>query len=74
MKWEYIKNGTPTTYESGDWDGLRSDEYVIETDTGNKYIARLYEGYMDGSSFQEWYENAVWGISGEVVRYLKLPE
>ncbi len=74
MKWEYIKNGTPITYESGNWDGLRSDEFVIETDAGDRYIARLYEGYMDGASFQEWYENSDWAISGEVVRYLKLPE
>lgn len=50
----------PITYESGDWDGLRSDVvlvrfkdnyYRIVTTTG-----RCYSGVIDGCSFVDFYD------------------
>ena len=73
MEWKYPQNETPLCYETGVWDGKRSDEVVAEDDIGRKYIVRVYEGTMDGSKFQDWIDNDGCIIDREIVRWLKLP-
>lgn len=69
--WKDVETEMPITYETGDWDGKRSDEVVVEDNNGKKHVARLYEGFMDGSAFSEWFENDDWAIN-EPVRWLSL--
>lgn len=52
MAW--VKEGNPICFESGNWDGKRSDLVLVETKQGRFYIARMYSGTMDGSTFNDW--------------------
>lgn len=75
MKWKYIENNeTPITYETGVWDGKRSEEVLVVDDIGRKMVARLYEGTTDGSHFKEWYDNEDYGVDREIVKWLSIPE
>ena len=74
MEWIYTENEKTIAYETGEWDGKRSDEVVVQTDIDTKHIARLYEGVMDGSEFSNWVESDDYEFSREIVRWLKLPE
>jgi hypothetical protein len=72
MMWNYT--GTPIAYETGDWDGKRSDEVVAVDDIGRKHIARVYEGIMDGSEFKDWVDGDDYIIDREIIKWLSLPE
>lgn len=39
MEWIKLSDKKPTAYQSGTWDGLKSDEILVLTTTG-----RMYEG------------------------------
>ena len=69
-----LGNLMPTTYETGDWDGKRSDFVVVKTDRDEYLIARLYSGFMDGSSFNDWYTGDDYTVQGNVVGWSELPE
>lgn len=49
MNWIDIKRQKPVCFESGDWDGLRSDFVLVFDKKGNYFIARAYEGDMYGN-------------------------
>ncbi len=75
MEWKYIENNeTPITYETGVWDGKRSEEVLVIDDIGRKMVARLYEGTMDGSHFKEWYDNEDYCIDREIIKWMSIPE
>lgn len=74
MEWKYTEKETPLAYETGSWDGRRSDEVVCEDDIHRKHIARVYEGTMDGSKFKDWIDSSDYIIDREIVRWLALPE
>lgn len=74
MEWKYVEKETPLCYETGKWDGIRSDEVVAEDDIGRKHIARVYEGAIDGSSFRDWFDSDDYSIDREIVRWLALPQ
>lgn len=59
----------PHCYESGNWDGKRSDWHLVETKEGLS-VGRCYSGFMDGSSFCCWYSDKDYEI--EVIRYQKI--
>jgi hypothetical protein len=61
MEWIYTKDKKPTTYLTGHWDG-------------KKYLAHYCEGFMDGSSFEDWYDGDNYEITTEIVRYIKIPD
>lgn len=71
MKWNY--NGYPIAYEIGNWDGKRSNEVVVEDDDGEKYIARLYEGFLDGSEFKDWIDNNGYTLFN-IIKWIELPD
>lgn len=56
-EWVIAEDENPICYESGDWDGKRSDFVLTEDSEGNYRVARMYEGFMDGSDFANWYDN-----------------
>ena len=75
MEWKYTENNEmPITYETGVWDGKRSEEVLVVDDIGRKMVARLHEGTMDGSHFKEWYDNEDYCINREIVKWLSIPE
>jgi hypothetical protein len=72
MEWEYT--GHPIAYETGEWDGKRSDEVIAVDDIGRKIIARVYTGIMDGSEFIDWVDIDGNIIDRPIVKWFKIPE
>ena len=54
MNWTYTKDQLPMCYQTGNWDGKRSDLVVGETINGKQFLGCCYEGTMDGSYFFDW--------------------
>jgi len=73
MEWCSPEYKMPLAYETGNWDGKRSDKIVVEDDIERTIIARLYEGTMDGHKFKDWVDETGDVIDREIVRWLKLP-
>lgn len=55
--WIPIKERLPRCFESGSWDGLRSEWCLVKNKEGDWFKARLYSGVMDGSEFNDWYDD-----------------
>ena len=72
-EWTNTLIDMPLCYETGAWDGKRSDEVLVEDDEGRRYVARMYSGQMEGSYFAEWISNDGYIINKEIVRWLKIP-
>ncbi|MBT3209881.1 MAG: hypothetical protein HN347_16175 [Bacteroidetes bacterium] len=73
IDWKYTETEKPLAYISGDWDGKNSDQVVAEDKYGKQYLAHYCEGFMDGSSFADWYENNDFLINEEIVRWMLIP-
>lgn len=54
QRWIPVEEELPLAYESGHWDGLRSDFVLAKDDKGKWHKARTYQGTMDGCKFCEW--------------------
>lgn len=50
-KWNKVEDKTPIAFETGDWDGKRSDIVIAKDSCGVVYIARVYEGIIDGRKY-----------------------
>lgn len=74
MEWKYTQNENPIATESGDWDGKRSELVVAEDNYGTKYLARIYEGFIDGENFLDWVDNNDTIIDLEIVRWVSIPD
>jgi hypothetical protein len=74
MEWIYTKDRKPLTYKTGHWDGKNSDQVIAEDKDGKRYLTHYCEGFMDGSSFEEWWDSSDWEITNEIVRYLQIPD
>lgn len=71
--WINLTERNPDCWESGNWDGLRSD-FVLTVDKHGCYkVARMYEGFLDGTNFAEFYDESDFEIK-DVVRWQKIKE
>lgn len=69
MDWISVKKQKPICWETGDWDGKRSDLVLCIDKKGEKYLAKCYEGTMDGSHFFEWYDKNDFELQVEITRW-----
>lgn len=69
LDWKYL--GTPKTEERGAWLGERSEECVVQTDNGKRYIARLYSISVGCSKSSNWYTDDG-AILDNVVKWIEL--
>lgn len=69
-----VDDEMPIAYETGGWDGKRSDLLLLKFDNGNYETGRLYHGFMDGSEFNEWYNDNDLGWLEKVVAWAKIPD
>lgn len=53
--WISVEDRLPICYQTGDWDGKRSELVLCENSKGY-HIAVLYEGVMDGCKFSDWFD------------------
>lgn len=74
MEWKEVNKQTPNCYETGDWDGKKSDEVLCSDIKGNCFIAIAYEGTMDGSHFLDWYDKDDYEIKNEVAYWAELTD
>jgi hypothetical protein len=74
MEWISTKYDKPLAYKTGHWDGKNSDQVLAEDKNGKRYLAHYCEGFMDGSSFEDWYDDRDYLIDVEIVMFLKIPE
>jgi len=55
MIWYKIENKKPLAYQTGGWDGKKSDKVLVCTHSGKYHVAEMYEGILDGSEFCQFY-------------------
>jgi hypothetical protein len=72
MVWKDIKEETPHAYESGNWDGLKSDPVLAVDKNGKFHIAVVYEGHMDGSHFIDFYDTRDFELR-DITHWCKIP-
>lgn len=73
MGWIKVDDRLPHAYQTGNWDGKKSDEVLAEDKNGKKYIAVLYSGFLDGDDFNDWYNNNDYEIK-DVVRWCEIQD
>lgn len=70
--WNNVTEKTPNCHESGNWDGLRSDNIFFADTIGTVYVGRCYQGIIDGSEFCDFvdqYDNQI----EEVAYWAEIP-
>lgn len=71
MEWQY--NTNPITYLTGDFDGKNSDQVIAKDSYGKLYLAVFNNGFIDGSHFEEWYDDRGFEIDKKIVAFCKIP-
>lgn len=54
-EWVSVEKQKPSATEAGNWDGLRSEQILVQDKDGAYYVAVMYEGTLDGSYFCNFY-------------------
>lgn len=57
QRWISVKEELPIAYETGNWDGKRSDFVLAKNIYGNWFKARTYQGFMDGHNFCDFVDD-----------------
>ena len=55
--WNKIKERKPLAYKTGLFDGKKSDKVLVTEQYGKYHIAEMYEGFLDGSEFCDFYDD-----------------
>lgn len=71
QKWINVKSKTPPCYQSGHWDGLKSDRMLVYAN-GETFSATAYEGFLDGSKYLEFYDFTGLELN-QVTHWMPLP-
>jgi len=66
--------GKPNAWETGNWDGKKTDRLLVLTKGKDIKIGVCYIGFMDGSDFEEWSSDDGYFINDEVIAWMPLPE
>lgn len=74
MSWKYLKEVTPITYRSGDWDGLCSDLLLVSDGKEKIELAEFSHGFMDGAEFNFWYDAKGFELDFEPICWMKIPD
>lgn len=67
MIWYKIENRKPIATESGCWDGLRSSKILVATRSRAIHIVEMYEGFLDGSDFCNFYDDRDFEIENVIL-------
>jgi len=54
QRWIPIEKELPIAFESGNFDGLRSEFVIGKFKNGDWTKCRVYSGFMDGFNFVDW--------------------
>lgn len=64
MKWNDIKECSPSCYISGDWDGLKSDLLLVCNFEGDYRVCSCYGNYDGGYDSEDLYFEFYDNVSG----------
>ena len=56
MIWNKLTDKKPHAYKTGMFDGKKSDKVLVADEFGKYFIAEMYEGFLDGSDFCDFYD------------------
>lgn len=56
MIWYELSQKKPIATKKGLWDGLKSEPLLVCTFSGKLIVAYMYEGFMDGCHFRDFYD------------------
>jgi len=72
--WISVESKTPIAYKTGNWDGMKSDPVFTKNDkTGEYHVGVMYEGYLDGNHFKDWYDLNDYEIDTPT-HYMEIPD
>jgi hypothetical protein len=71
--WIKVEDRLPIPYEKGEWDGDRSGFVLVIDIDGLYHLAGLYSGFMDGFSFDEFFDTNDREVSN-VIAWQPLPK
>lgn len=63
QRWIPVEEEKPLAYETGEWDGKRSNFVLAKDKHGNVYIARIYQGVIDGSEFCDFVDRTEYDLN-----------
>lgn len=66
QRWILVEEELPIAYETGNWDGKRSDFVLAKNIHGNWFKARTYQGVMDGYEFCDFVDDTDMVVSNIV--------
>jgi hypothetical protein len=55
--WKNVEREKPLAYQTGHWDGKKSDTILIQDIQGNIFAGTYYEGFIDGNNFYDFYDD-----------------
>lgn len=73
-KWYSVGGEPPYCYETGDWDGKRSDFILIKDGEGEVNVGVAYSGFVDGVHFINFYDRSGLEIEGHIVSWQTIPK
>lgn len=56
QRWIPIEEELPICFESGEWDGKRSEFVLVKHSNSNWRKGRIYSGILDGHKYNDWYD------------------
>ena len=56
-EWIPVTERLPLSFETGNWDGKRSELVLCLINDEDYVIGRVYQGFMDGTKFADWYDS-----------------
>ena len=72
-KWFDIEKHKPLAWETGEWDGSRTDFMLVFTNKNEIFKARAYENIIGATNSLDWYDERDNDIKGIVTHWQKLP-
>ena len=72
MDWKNVQKQKPYCWETGDWDGKRSDIVLCVDEVDNNHLAHCYEGCIDGCHFFEWYDKDDFELQVEIAYWVSI--
>lgn len=68
--WIKTEEQLPFTWETGDWDGKRSNQVLVKDEKGEHFVATYYE-FPHGDT--EWYDRDDFSLRYKVVMWMEIP-
>ena len=70
--WNKVSERKPNSFNSGNFDGLKSEKIFFADTLGNVYVGECYQGVLDGSEFCDFvdqYDDEIF----DVVLWAEIP-